>query len=87
MPALDESTISYGVKCLALCTAKNKEAGTYIADNNLVAFHSLLSSSNETIVGNSALILSTCFEQGMRIGSYTALTNTACISISLIIHR
>lgn len=59
----DDSTISYGVKCLAFCTARNNDAKAYVSVNGLAVFHRLLTSSNETIVGNSALILSNCFEQ------------------------
>lgn len=61
----DETTVSYCVKCLTLCTIKNEDAKAYVSVNGLAVCHRLLSSNNETIVGNSALILSNCFEQGI----------------------
>ncbi|XP_028401587.1 tetratricopeptide repeat protein 12-like isoform X2 [Dendronephthya gigantea] len=58
-----DTTISYGVKCLALCTAENRDARKYIISNGLPLFQKLLSSNNDTIVGNSAIVLSSCFEE------------------------
>ena len=61
----NETIVSYGVKCLTLCTVKNQDAKAYVSINGLTVCHRLLSSDNETVIGNSALILSNCFEQGI----------------------
>ena len=61
------ATVSYGVKCLALCTLRNATAKKYVSDNELMTFYKLLKSESEVTIGNSALILGSCFEQSMLI--------------------